>query len=102
MGSPPPAEATAGRCPSCGNRVKAEAHWDTNGGDFWHCAAEPVLPTFAGPFFVSRTQMLVNLNSFEAGHPCADFQNARTCALWQPDERTKWTAGETPVQHHPV
>lgn len=69
-------------CPTCRLREKVEG-MDGNGGDFWRCLAEPLVPAFTGQFLHGGRQQLVNLASFNDGHPCAAYQRAKQCPLWQ-------------------
>lgn len=69
-------------CPNCARREKAEADWDENGGDFWWCTAQPVLPEYAGVFLngnmTGRVGVPINLKLFEDGTTYRDGLVKRT------------------------
>jgi hypothetical protein len=76
--------ASSRNCPTCCNRIKVDGFdGNPNGlGDFWRCTAVPLVPAFTGQFLYGGDQQLVNLGSFKPGHPCAEYQNAKSCPLW--------------------
>ena len=63
-------------CTDCENRIKAATYLDENGGDFWHCTAEPILPAFVDGLRRGQSPArawLINLKLF-------DFVDATTHA----------------------
>lgn len=68
-------------CVSCSNREKHHG-MDTERGDFWRCMAVPIFPAFDGSYARRFDPPLVNLRSFDADHPCHEYQRSKSCPLW--------------------
>jgi hypothetical protein len=78
-------------CLTCKTRIKADAFWDENQGDFWHCTA--VVPVqFSGVMWLENRNKnprdpksvgrLTNLNLFRKEHVHYKSGITDDCALW--------------------
>ena len=78
-------------CLSCKTRFKADAQWDENQGDFWHCQA--VVPVqgfgimwlenrYKNPHDPKAVGRLINLNMFRSEHKHFKTGLDYDCALW--------------------
>lgn len=73
-------------CPNCALREKADpAMWDGNGGEFWWCVAQPIVPEFSGVTIrhgTSERYGPVNLRLFDEGTTYHDGLTRRSCPLF--------------------
>jgi hypothetical protein len=85
-------------CPNCALREKADAAtWDTNGGDFWWCLGQPILPEFSGVTVRGGPASHygpVNLRLFDEGTTYHAGLAARECPLFKPALLTARKTGE--------
>lgn len=78
-------------CLTCKTRIKADAHWDENQGDFWHCTAVVPVQGFGVMWLENRNLnphdpkavgRLTNLNLFRPEHKHFKSGLNYDCALW--------------------
>ena len=81
----------AKNCLTCNTRIKADAHWDEQQGDFWHCTAVVPVQSFGIMWLENRNKnpsdpksvgRLVNINMFRPDHKHYKSGTTNDCALW--------------------
>ena len=81
----------AKNCLTCNSRIKADAHWDENQGDFWHCTAVVPVHGFGVMWLENRNKnpadpkcvgRLTNLNLFRPEHIHYKSGMTNDCPLW--------------------
>jgi hypothetical protein len=78
-------------CLTCKTRIKADATWDENKGDFWHCTAVVPVQSFGimwsenrhkNPTDPKAVGRLINLNMFRLEHEHYKTGMTSDCLLW--------------------
>jgi hypothetical protein len=81
----------AKNCLNCKSRIKADAQWGTNEGDFWHCTAVVPVHRFVlwlenrhtNPHDPKAVSRLINLNLFRPEHKhYKSGLEGEDCVLW--------------------
>lgn len=74
-------------CPNCRLREPAP-QFNSAGGDFWYCTAQPLIPAFGGVYLAGCMEghvgQPIKLKLFEGGSTYAENLNSRSCPLFQP------------------
>ncbi len=82
----------AKNCLTCNTRIKADAQWDENQGDFWHCTAVVPVQGFGIMWLENRHKnptdpksvgRLINLNTFRPEHKHFKSGLNYDCMLWK-------------------